>query len=77
MELTDKPWVGLLWDKTNQRMITAKVNQKVASQILFYMIGGNLAQMKTTEAELRREYAGLLNKMESEAQFTRFHASLP
>jgi DNA sulfur modification protein DndB len=76
MDLADEPWVGLLWDKTNQRMLTDPTNKKVAKQLLFYMIGGDLAQMKTAENELRREYAGLLNRTESEVSFTRFYTSL-
>lgn len=66
LELTDAPWVGLLWDNGNQRMITASPNQKVAKQLLFYRIGGDLREMKTSEQALRREYAGLLNTDESE-----------
>ncbi len=77
MELTDEPWVGLLWDKTNQRMISAPPNQKVAKQLLFYKIGGNTDEMKTNEEKLRQEYAGLLNKDKSEVTLTRVHASLP
>ncbi len=68
MELTDAPWVGLLWDDTNRRMITASPNQKVAKQLLFYFIGGDLQRMKTSKRDLRREYAGLLNKMESDVR---------
>ena len=68
MELTDAPWVGLLWDATNRRMITASPNQKVAKQLLFYCIGGDLQKMKTSKRDLRREYAGLLNKMESDVR---------
>lgn len=64
MDLACEPWVGLLWNNTNKRMITAPVNQKVAAKLLFYMIGG---EMKTTELEeLKREYAGILNKTEDE-----------
>ena len=77
MELTDEPWVGLLWDKTNRRMISGATPQKVAKQLLFYRIGGDLAQMKTTVEKLRREYAGLLNREEYEVELPRIYASLP
>lgn len=77
MELTDEPWVGLLWDKTNRRMISGATPQKVAKQLLFYRIGGDLAQMKTTVEKLRREYAGLLNREEYEVELPRLYASLP
>lgn len=70
LELTDAPWVGLLWDKGNQRMITASPNQKVAKQLLFYRIGGDLREMKTSERDLRREYAGLLNTDESDVRLS-------
>lgn len=76
MELTDKPWVGLLWDKTNQRMISGTIAQKVAKQILFYTIGGDLADMKTNIENVRREYAGLLNRNESEVKLQRQYKSL-
>ena len=76
MELTDEPWVGLLWDKTNQRMISGTIPQKVARQLLFYHIGGNLADMKTNVEAVQREYAGLLNRDESEVKLQRQYKSL-
>lgn len=76
MELTDEPWVGLLWDKTNQRMISGTIPQKVAKQLLFYTIGGDLADMKTNAEAVRREYAGLLNRDESEVKLQRQYKSL-
>ena len=76
MELTDEPWVSLLWDKTNQRMISGPTPQKVAKQILFYSIGGNLADMKTNIEAVRREYAGLLNKEQSEVKLQQQYTSL-
>ena len=77
MELTDKPWVGLLWDKTNKRMISGTTSQKVAKQLLFYIIGGDLSDIKTSFEALRREYAGLLNKEESEVKLRRLYTSFP
>ena len=77
MDLAYEPWVGLLWDKTNQRMLTDPTHKKVAKQLLFYMIGGNLAKMGTKAEELRREYAGLLNRDKSKVTLARVHASLP
>lgn len=74
MELTDDPWVGLLWDKTNKRMISGTAPQKVAKQLLFYTIGGNLSDIKTSVEAVRREYAGLLNKEESEVKLQRLYA---
>lgn len=76
MELTDEPWVGLLWDKTNQRMISGTTPQKVAKQLLFYIIGGDLAEMKTNAEAVQREYAGLLNRNESEVKLQRQYKSL-
>ena len=74
MELTDKPWVGLLWDKTNKRMISGTTPQKVAKQLLFYIIGGDLSGIKTSFEAVRREYAGLLNKEETEVKIHRLYA---
>ena len=71
MDLADEPWAGLLWDKTNQRMLSAKANTKVAKQLLFYLIGGNLALMKTSADVLEREYAGLLNRADFKLRFSR------
>ena len=75
MELTDEPWVGLLWDKTNQRMISGPPPQKVAKELLFYKIGGDLDKMKTSEEALQREYSGLLNRDKSEVTLTRVYTS--
>ena len=77
MELTDEPWVGLLWDKINQRMISETTRQKVAKYLLFYMIGGNLSEMKTSTEDLQQEYAGLLNRAKSEVDLARYYSSLP
>ena len=76
MELTDEPWVSLLWDKTNQRMISGTIPQKVAKQLLFYTIGGDLTDIKTNVEAVRREYAGLLNREESEVKLRRQYTSL-
>ena len=75
MELTDKPWVGLLWDKTNKRMISGTTPQKVAKQLLFYIIGGDLSDLKTSFEAVHREYAGYLNKEESEVKLHRLYTS--
>ena len=72
MELTDEPWVGLLWDKINQRMISETTRQKVAKYLLFYMIGGNLSEMKTSTEDLQQEYAGLLNRDKSDVDLSRY-----
>ena len=77
MDLAYEPWVGLLWDKTNQRMLTDPTHKKVAKQLLFYMIGGDLAKIKTKDEELRQEYAGLLNRDKSEVNLIQVYASLP
>ena len=66
VELSNEPWVGLLWDKTNKRMISGPTPQKVARQLLFHYIGGDLARMRTNVEDVTREYAGLLNKSEKE-----------
>ena len=76
MELTDEPWIGLIWDKTNKRMIGDTTRQKVAKQVLYYIIGGDLSDIKTSFEAVRREYAGLLNKEESEVKLHRLYTSL-
>ena len=63
-ELSEAPWVGLLWDDINRRMLTAKENQKVARRLLFNALGGDLTRYpyKTTIEALRAEYAGILKR---------------
>lgn len=62
--LAENPWIGLLWDNTNKRMLTTKENQKVARQLLFNALGGDLtrAPFKTSRKNVREELAGLLNR---------------
>ena len=76
MELTDEPWVGLLWDKTNQRMISGPTPQKVAKHLLFHTIGGNLKDTGTDVEAVRQEYAGLLNREKFEVRLPRRYTSL-
>ena len=63
-ELSEYPWTGLLWDCTNKRMITTKENQNIARRLLFNALGGDLTKYphKTTAEELRKEFAGILNR---------------
>ena len=76
MDLANEPWVGLLWDKTNQRMLTAPTNKKVAKQVLFHSIGGNLSKMKIDIDDVWEEYAGLLNREKCEVKLPQFYTSL-
>jgi DNA sulfur modification protein DndB len=69
--LADFPWVGLLWDNLGKKMITAKDNQEVASQLIYFMIGGNLSYLKTNESALRKDFAAALNKPEDEVSLPR------
>ncbi len=75
MELAKHPWLGLLWDAENQRMITSKEAQRVATRIIYHSVGGTLSRIaRTTETELRRELAGLLNKDPKEVELPRYEA---
>ena len=62
--LAEFPWIGLLWDSTNERMLTTKENQKVARKLLFNALGGDLTRepFKTSEQEVGRELAGILKR---------------
>jgi len=62
MELSQRPWVGLLWDHTTKRIITNKKNQEVASLLMLRMAGIDWRQVAPRGYNLRREYAGLLNQ---------------
>lgn len=66
MLLRHAPWAGLLWDKTNRRMITRSENQKVAIGIIYYGAGGNLDDMKIDLSKLKRQIAGITNREEKE-----------
>jgi len=72
MELSETPWAGLLWDKTNRRMITQPENQKVALRVLFYAAGGDLADFNTDSKSVRKELAGLLNRKISQVRLPRY-----
>ena len=72
MEISKNPWAGLLWDVTNQRMITAGENQKAAVKLLFYSVGGKLSVLKSSKEELIKELSGLLNKEENEIELPRY-----
>jgi hypothetical protein len=69
--LADHPWVGLLWDKIGKKMITAKDNQIVASQLICFMIGGDLRRLKTNKNALKRNLAAATNKNEEEVSLPR------
>ena len=62
--LGGSPWTGLLWDNINGRMLTAKENQRVARQLLFSALGGDISRdpFKTSEEKIRKELAGILNQ---------------
>lgn len=45
MQLAEEPWVGLLWDKTNDRMIPHSENQKAAFRVLYHGAGGELSAL--------------------------------
>ncbi len=72
MELGHDPWVGLLWDATNRRMITAPENRRAGMRMLFYGLGGDLKQLRTRPDALRRELAGLLNRPVGEVRLSRY-----
>jgi len=63
MQLSKKPWKGLLWDTINNRMISEKSVKKVSKQILFYKLGVDLSKVfpKTTKSKLIVELSGILN----------------
>lgn len=61
MDLGGNPWAGLLWDATNQRMITASENQKAGVKLLFYATGGDLSRIGTNPEKLKKELAGIRN----------------
>lgn len=61
LELSSEPWKGLLWESIKKRMITRKENQEVATKLLYYMAGCDLAYIDTTKEELLEGYASATN----------------
>lgn len=72
MDLGSEPWVELLWDATNQCMITSSENQKAGVKVLFYAAGGELAILKTNEESLTKELAGIRNTEPSKIRLYRY-----
>lgn len=70
MDIAEPPWAGLLWDTTNQRMITRAENQKAGVKLLYYAAGGELENEEI--AKLRRELAGLLNRELDQVHLMRY-----
>lgn len=61
MELAGEPWAGLLWDTTNRRMIITGEHKRAAEKLLVYIVGGDLAPLKSGAEALKSELAGVLN----------------
>jgi DNA sulfur modification protein DndB len=61
LDLSANPWAGLLWESIKKRMITRKENQQVAIVLLFYIIGGDLAHIRTNPTKLLEQYGSAIN----------------
>ena len=53
-------------------MITSKEAQGVAKRLIYHSVGGNLRHVKSNEAELGRELAGLLNQVPADVELPRY-----
>lgn len=73
VELAEAPWAGLLWDGENQRMITSREAQRAARRLIYHAVGGALSHLRTDEAELRKELAGLLNRAPKDVKLPRYN----
>jgi len=65
MSLSEAPWSGLLWDAANHRMTVSGENQKVATRILLFGVGGRVETFRTTPKDLEAEWAGIIGQPES------------
>ena len=72
MDLEGEPWNELLWNPVAHRMITPRENRDVAFSILYHGIGGNLRNVDTTPTDVRREWAGIVNRDPSEVTLRRW-----
>lgn len=70
MDLNSEPWVNLLWDPVNTRMITAPENQKAAEILLYHAVGGNLSDQDLND--LKSELAGLLHTDRESVRLPRY-----
>jgi hypothetical protein len=61
-----KPWKGLFWESAKKRMITRKPSQKLDKNLILYIIGFDLSELKINEKKLKENYASLLNKYPGE-----------
>jgi DNA sulfur modification protein DndB len=72
LQLAKPPWVSLLWDDTNHRMLTAAENQRAAQRLMLHGAGGDLTQLSSSEALLRTELAGVLNVPQKDVVIERY-----
>jgi len=72
MELSGKPWNELLWNPVSNRMITAPENRAVAFRIFYHGVGGKLSDLDTTDKDVRKEWAGILNRPTSAVKLLRW-----
>lgn len=70
-DLASEPWVGLFWDPSENTMIIRKENQNTATLLLLYMVGADLAILKTSEERLKERYASALNRPVAEVRLPR------
>ena len=70
MQLNSEPWVGLLWDDVNRRMITTQTNQSAAARLLYYAIA-DIEYARPLREKLLKELSGLLNKPEDQISLPR------
>jgi len=74
VDLSSYPWLGLLWDDTNKRMITSKENQKAATRMTLLSLGGSLSRFRTLSNadEIKEGLSGLMNKPAEEIRIPDF-----
>lgn len=61
LQLSDKPWAGVLWESIKQRMITKKENKDIAWRLTYYMAKGDLSRIKYDKDKLKRDYGSAIN----------------
>jgi len=72
--LSSYPWIGLLWDDTNKRMITSKDNRRAATRMTILALGGSLSRFRTLSDadEIKEGLSGLMNIPPEEIQIPDF-----
>ena len=73
MDISEPPWVHLIWNPNNHTMIAASKNRRAAEKILAYSLGIDLAVYNTSEEELIQDIANIRNISASDVELETYY----